>query len=111
MNKIDYTISELVNILVTIKETLKSSKDSILKILESKKGDMPLEGVSNMLVIEFNITISFTFSWILDSSLNVHVCTSIQGLIESRRLREREMILRVRNGARIAVVTVGTYPL
>ena len=30
MNKLDYTLSELVNMLVTIEETLKSSKSSIL---------------------------------------------------------------------------------
>ncbi|XP_073102196.1 cyclase-like protein 4 isoform X3 [Elaeis guineensis] len=33
------------------------------------------------------------------------------GLKESRRLRDGEMILRIRNGARVATVAVETYPL
>ena len=35
----------------------------------------------------------------------------MQDLEESRRLRDGEMILRIRNGARVAVVAVETYPL
>ena len=83
MNKIDCIISKLVSLLVMTEGTLKSSKDSILKNLKSKKGDTPLEGMSNMLVIESNLTISSTSSWILDSDSSAHVCTLIQGLIES----------------------------
>ena len=35
----------------------------------------------------------------------------MQGLEESRRLRDGDMILRIENGARVAAVAVGTYPL
>ena len=35
----------------------------------------------------------------------------MQGLIESRRLRKGDMILRVSNGAKVAAEAVGTYPL
>ena len=35
----------------------------------------------------------------------------MQGLIESRRLREGDMILRIGNRAKITIEIVGTYPL
>ena len=78
-----------------------------LATLKNKK-DGPSGG---MLVIESNLTIFFTSSWILDSGSSAHLCTSMQGLEESRRLRDGEMILRIENGARVATVAVGSYPL
>ena len=64
-----------------------------------------------MLVIESNLMISSTSCWILDSGLSAHICTSTQGLIESRRLKEGDMIFQIDNGAKIAAEAVGTYPL
>jgi len=70
------------------------------------------EGPSGgMLVIESNLTVSSASSWVLDSDSSAHLCTSMQDLEESRRLRDGEMIQRIRNGARVAVVAVETYPL
>ena len=54
--------------------------------------------------------VSSASSWVLDSSSSAHLCTSMQGLKDSKRLRDGEMILRIKNGARVAVVAVGTYP-
>ena len=48
---------------------------------------------------------------ILDSDSSAYLCTFMQDLEEVRGLREGEIILRVRNGARVAAVTVGTYSL
>ena len=62
-----------------------------------------------MLVIKTNLMISSTSSWVLDSDSSAHICTSIQDLIKSKRLREGGMILWVSNGAKVAVETVGTY--
>ena len=64
-----------------------------------------------MLVIESNLTISFTSSWILDSDLSAYICTLIHNLIESRRLREDDMILRIDNKVKVTVEIIGTYPL
>ena len=78
-----------------------------LATLKNKK-----EGPSGgMLVIESNLTVSSASSWVLDSGSSAHLCTSMQGLEDSRRLRDGDMILRVGNGARVAAVAVGTYPL
>ena len=35
----------------------------------------------------------------------------MQGLIESRRLREGDMILRIDNEVKVTVEVIGTYPL
>ena len=79
--------------------TLKSSRNT------------PLKGMSNLLVIETNIAVSSTTNWVIDSNSNVHLCTSMQDLKECKRLRLGEMTLRVGNGAKVAAVTVGIYPL
>ena len=64
-----------------------------------------------MLVIESNLIIYSTSSWVLDSGSSAHICTSMQGLIESKRLRENDMILRVDNGVKVTAKAVGTYSL
>ena len=82
-----------------------------LESLKKRKGDTPSEGMLDLLVIETNLTIFSTTSWIVDSSLSAHLCTSIQDLIESRGLRCGEMILQISNGVRVTVVAIGIYPL
>ena len=84
INKLDCNLSELIDMLVTAEDTLKGSRHSILKSLK-KMDEMPCEG---MLIIESNLMIFSTSSWVLDSGLSTHICTSMQGLIESKRLRE-----------------------
>ena len=79
-----------------------------LESLKTKKSDKPSEG---MLIIKSNLTIFFTSSCILNSGSSAHIRTSMQGLMESRRLREGNMILRASNGANVATEVVGTYPL
>ena len=64
-----------------------------------------------MLIIESNLTVSFASSWVLDSGSSAHLCTSMQGLEDSRRLRDGDMILHIGNGARVAAVAMETYPL
>ena len=63
-----------------------------------------------MLIIESNLTVSSTSSWILDSSSSAHICTLMQDLIECRRLKKGGMILWISNGAKITAEAVGTYP-
>ena len=64
-----------------------------------------------MLIIESNLMISSISSWILDSGSSAHICTSMQGLIESRRLRKGDMIFQINNRAKIAAEVIGTYSL
>ena len=81
-----------------------------IRILKSSR-DTSLEGMSDLLVIETNLTISSTTSWIIDFDSSIHLGTSIQGFKECRRLKLGEMILWVGNGARITAIAVGTYLL
>ena len=64
-----------------------------------------------MLVIETNLIVSSTSNWMPDARSSAHLWTSLQGLKDSRRLRDGEMILYVRNGANVATVAVEMYPL
>ena len=93
--------------LITAKRTLKGSRYSILESLK-KKGEMPYEG---MLIIESNQMVSSTSNWVLDSGSNAHICSSMQDLIRSRRLRQGDMILQIDNGAKVATEVIETYPL
>ena len=79
--------------------------------IKSKKKDGLSEGTSELLIIETNLTISFSSSWVLDFRLSAHLCTSMQDLEESKKLRDGDMILHVGNGARVAAMVVETYPL
>ena len=81
---------------------------SYLESLKMKKSEQLSEG---MLITESNLMIFSTSNWVLNSSSSAHICTSMQGLIESRRLRKDDMILRIGNGARVAAVAIGTYLL
>ena len=73
MNKLDCNLSELINMLVTAERTLKGSKHFILESLK-KKSEMPCEGI---LIIESNLMISSTSSWIFDSDSSAYICTSM----------------------------------
>ena len=47
----------------------------------------------------------------MDSGSNAHICTSMLGLIESKKLKECNMILRIGNEAKVAAEVISTYPL
>ena len=74
-----------------------------IKILKSSR-DTPLEGISDLLMIETNLMVSSTTNWIIDSGSNVYLCTSMQDLKDYKRLRLEEMILCVGNRARVTAV-------
>ena len=61
--------------------------------LKNKKGGAPSESISDLLVIETNFMVSSTSSWMIDSGSSAHLCTSMQGLEDSRRLGDGEMTL------------------
>ena len=64
---------------------------------------------SSIFVIEVNL--SLPTSWVLDTGCGSHICTSVQGLKDSRELTKGEVDLRVGNGAKVAALAVGTYVL
>ena len=85
-----------------VAEHWKRNCPTYLENLKKAKATGPSEG---MLIFESKLTITSSFSWILDSDSSVHICTSIQGLVKSKWLRDEDMVLRVGNGATVAVGT------
>ena len=48
-------------------------------------------------------------SWVFDTGSMIHTCKSLQGLQRTRRFARGELDVRVGNGAKVAVMAVGTY--
>ena len=79
--------------------------------MESKKKvayDAPSS--SGIYVIEIN-TVSRENLWVLDTGCGSHICNDMRGLRNNRKVVKGESDLRVGNGARAVVVTIGTYVL
>ena len=72
---------------------------------------MPSKGMFDMLVIETNLMISSSSSWVLNFGSSAHLCTFMQNLEEVRGLREDKITFRVDNGARVTTVAIEMYPL
>ena len=82
------------------------------KYLEEKKKKKGSEtSTSGINVIEINIALSSSESWVFDTGSMIHTCKSLQGLSETRRFARGELDVRVGNGAKVAVLAVGTYHL
>ena len=45
-----------------------------------------------------------TTNWVLDTESSIHICNSLQGLRISRRFKEGERFLNVRDGSRVPVL-------
>ena len=65
---------------------------------------------SGIYVIMVN-TISLYNIWVCDTSCGSYICFDMQGPRNSRKLTKGESNLRVDDGARVAVVAIGTYVL
>jgi hypothetical protein len=63
------------------------------------------------LQVEINIALSSSESWVFDTGSMIHTCKSLQSLSETRRFARGELDVRVGNGAKVAVLAVGTYHL
>jgi hypothetical protein len=82
------------------------------KYLEEKKKKKGSEtSTSGINVIEINIALSSSESWVFDTGSMIHTCKSLQGLSETRRFARGELDVRVGNGAKVAALAVGTYHL
>ena len=79
--------------------------------MESKKKvacDAPSS--SGIYVIMVNI-VSLYNIWVCDTSCGSYILFDMQGLRNSRNLTKGESSLRIGDGARVAVVAIGTYVL
>jgi hypothetical protein len=65
---------------------------------------------SDIFVVKVNVVISI-HDWVLDIGSCDYICSNMQALKNRRKLRNKEIQLRVGNGAQIAAVTVGSIEL
>jgi hypothetical protein len=75
---------------------------------KKKRSEISASGIN---VIEINIAVSSSDSWIFDTRSMIHTCKSLQGLSLTRRFAKAGVDVRVANGAKIAAITVDTYHL
>ena len=61
-------------------------------------------------MIELHSISSFD-SWVLDTRCGSHICTNVQGLRESRKLKQGELDLIMGNKEIVAVERIGSYEL
>jgi hypothetical protein len=78
---------------------------------EQKKKKGSETSNSGINVIEINIAVSSSDSWVFDTGSMIHTCKSLQGLTLNRRFAKRELDFHVANGAKVAAIVVGTFHL
>ncbi|KAJ1277336.1 hypothetical protein BS78_05G286900 [Paspalum vaginatum] len=81
------------------------------KFLEEKKKKGSEASALGINVIEINLATSSSGSWVFDAGSMIHICKSLQGLSQTRSFARDELDVRVGNGAKVAVLAVGTYRL
>ncbi|GJT36861.1 retrotransposon protein, putative, ty1-copia subclass [Tanacetum coccineum] len=91
-----------------IKGNWKRSCPKYLKDLKDRKVEKG--SYSGMFMIELHNTTS-SDSWVLDTGCGTHICTVLQGLKESRRLKHGEINLVMGNRKITLVTRIGKYEL
>jgi hypothetical protein len=85
------------------------------KYLEKKKEEEEKEGnwtsTSSINAIEINIAVSFSDSWVFDTGSMIHTCKLLEGISLTRRFAKGKLDVRIDNGAKVAVIVVGTFHL
>lgn len=77
------------------------------------KTDCPLlkqenkEGISHLLVVETCLAVLSTGTWCVDTGATNHVCNTLQGFQETRRLSDGEICLFMGDATRVAAVAIG----
>jgi hypothetical protein len=79
--------------------------------LEEQKKKGSENSASGINVIEINITVSSSDSWVFDTRSMIHTCKSLQGLSLTRRFAKGELDARVGNGAKVVAIAVDTFHL
>src|SRR3954469_11626905 len=107
------TLSELFTILKIVELEIKK-EHSCTKYLEDKKAgkvagrDMDICDIHVIYVFQ---TSARSNVWIFDTGSIPHICNSQEGLQNKRILRKNEVTMRVGNGAKVDVMSIGTLRL
>ena len=76
---------------------------------EKKVGKV--KGIFDIHVIDVCLTNARSSAWVFDTGSVANICNSKHGLRIKRRLAKDEVTMRVGNGSKVDVITVGTLPL
>ncbi|GAV91019.1 zf-CCHC domain-containing protein, partial [Cephalotus follicularis] len=66
---------------------------------------------SGMFMIELNLSLNSSSSWVLDTGCGTNLCNSLQGLRKVRKLRAGDLDLQVGDGSRIIAEAIGIYDI
>src|SRR6266480_600345 len=80
-------------------------------LAEKKKTGNPSSGIFDIHIIDVYLTGPKGNSWVFDTGSVANICNTMQELQITRMLDKDEVTIRVGNGAKVAVVAVGTMPL
>ena len=70
-----------------------------------------MKGIFDIHVIDVYLTNARSSAWVFDTGSVAHICNSKQGLRIKRRLAKDKLTMRVGNGSKVDVISVGTLPL
>jgi hypothetical protein len=79
--------------------------------LEEQKKKGSETSASGINVIEINIVVSSTDSWVFHTRSMIHTCKSLQGLCLTRKFAKGELDVHVDNGAKVAAIAVDNFHL
>jgi hypothetical protein len=80
-----------------------------LKEQKKKKGSETFG--SDINVIEINITVSSSDSWVFDTGSMIHTYKSLQGVSLTRRITNGELDVHISNRAKVTTIAVNTFHL
>ena len=79
--------------------------------MADKKDGNVNKGIFDIHVIDVYLTSAHSSAWVFDTGSVANICNSKQELRNKRRLAKDEVTMRVRNGSKVDVIAVGTFPL
>ncbi|MCE8502524.1 DDE-type integrase/transposase/recombinase, partial [Latilactobacillus sakei] len=82
-------------------------KRNCISYLASLKEGKTAEGTIHSFVVETNMVNNCINSWCIDSGASAHICNSLQGYKEKRKLNEGEITLLMGNESRVDAVSIG----
>ena len=81
------------------------------KYLADKKDGKVNKGIFDRHVIDVYLYSAHCSAWVLDTSLVANICNSKQELRNKWRLAKDKVMLRIGNGSKVDMISVGVLPL
>jgi hypothetical protein len=75
-----------------------------------RTGNVLKNSTSDIFIVEINVVTSI-HDWVLDTGSCAHICSNIEVLKNKRKLRNKEIQLRIGNDAQVTTVTVRSIEL